>query len=72
MDDLAHGLTVVYGWNSDGGVTRDALTSAGGGVRLQLGDWAFASLEIAKPLNRDVLSKDSDEPRAFFSLSARF
>lgn len=60
-------------WNDvSGDVEGETLSSLGGGLRLQLGAWGLASLEVAKPINREVESTDSAAPRVFFSLSANF
>ncbi|MGF1609807.1 MAG: ShlB/FhaC/HecB family hemolysin secretion/activation protein [Kiloniellales bacterium] len=60
-------------WNEvNDGVSGEALSSFGGGLRLRLGDWGLASVEVAKPIDREVQSTGSDGPRVFFSLSASF
>ena len=57
-------------WDDDGESTP--LTSAGGGVRLNPIDGLIGSLEIAKPLNRNVAEEGNQDPRVFFSLTAQF
>lgn len=60
-------------WNEgSGGADGEMLHSIGGGLRLRLGAWGLATLEVAKPLNREVASTESAGPRVFFSLSASF
>ena len=55
-------------WNNGG--ASASLTSAGGGVRVGVAPGISATLEMAKPLSRDVLSQGDREPRVFVSLSA--
>ena len=61
-------------WNRNAGdkVSRDTLASVGGGLRLGFLQGVGASLELAKPLNREVDSTNDNDLRAFFSLMARF
>ncbi|HUA56099.1 MAG TPA: ShlB/FhaC/HecB family hemolysin secretion/activation protein [Candidatus Sulfotelmatobacter sp.] len=47
-------------------------TAAGAGVRVVVNDQIAGSLEIAKPLTRDVMTEGNKDPRFFFSLVARF
>jgi len=51
---------------------RDNLASAGVGVRVAFNPNVTASLEYAKPLERDVASRADRDGRVFFSLSASF
>ena len=51
---------------------RATLTSAGGGVRLNPIDGLIGSLEVAKPLNRNVAEEGNQDARVFFSLTAQF
>lgn len=71
----------VYGFYDEGHLWNDAspagsghelLRSLGGGVRLNLIESVQASLEAAKPLNRDVETTGEREVRVFFSVSASF
>ena len=57
-------------WRNSGG--RDSLASAGGGIRAFPLDSLRMSLEIAKPLTYLVFEEQSNSPRVFFSISARF
>ena len=57
-------------WDDDGESTP--LTSAGGGVRLNPIDGLIGSLEVAKPLNRNVAEEGNQDARVFFSLTAQF
>jgi hemolysin activation/secretion protein len=61
-------------WAAPGGAVpaRPSLTSAGAGIRLNLPRGMLATLEVAKPLNTDVRTQASKDPRAFISLSAPF
>lgn len=61
-------------WATEGGAipARTSLTSAGVGVRLSLPRGVLATLEVAKPLNTEVRTQASKNPRTFFSLSAPF
>lgn len=53
-------------------VSRDNLASAGLGVRVAVNSAVTASVEYAKPLERDVASRGDRDGRVFFSLSATF
>lgn len=55
-------------WNDDS--PSESLTSAGGGVRIGVSPGLTATVEVAKPLSRDVLSQGDREPRVFVSLAA--
>ncbi|NOT42054.1 MAG: ShlB/FhaC/HecB family hemolysin secretion/activation protein [Alphaproteobacteria bacterium] len=55
-------------WNED--ASSEALTSAGGGLRVGLLPGLSASVEVAKPLSRDVVSQGDRAPRVFVSLAA--
>ena len=55
-------------WNNGG--ASASLISAGSGIRVGVVPGISATLEIAKPLSRDVLSQGDREPRVFVSLSA--
>ena len=61
-------------WAAEGGneVTPTKLTSFGGGVRAKLSDRFFGTVEIAKPMNTEVRTQGSKNPRAFVSLTALF
>jgi hemolysin activation/secretion protein len=64
-------------WNTDvegGGVKKDSLASAGGGVRFGWGGKYLAEVEVAKPLTRGVASEgnSNDLVRVFFRLTASF
>lgn len=62
-------------WNRQalpGEFTAASLTAAGVGARVVATDWLSGSLEIGKPLTRDVATEGDREPRVFFSLLARF
>jgi hemolysin activation/secretion protein len=64
-------------WTEDfvaGGVQKDSLASAGGGVRFGWGGKYLAEIEVAKPLTRGVLSEGNtnDLVRVFFRLTAAF
>jgi hemolysin activation/secretion protein len=64
-------------WTGDaigGGVQKDSLASAGGGVRLGWGGKYLAEVEVAKPLTRGVASEgnSNDLVRVFFRLTASF
>ena len=50
------------------GTQRFSLASAGAGVRFTLFDRLAATLEVAKPLTRDVFEEGDKDWRAFFSL----
>jgi hemolysin activation/secretion protein len=55
-------------WNN--GVASDSLTSAGGGIRVGVVPGISATVEVAKPLSRDVLSQGDRDARVFVSVSA--
>jgi hemolysin activation/secretion protein len=55
-------------WNN--GTPSDSLSSAGGGVRVGVAPGLSATVELAKPLSRDVLSQGDRDARVFVSLSA--
>jgi hemolysin activation/secretion protein len=60
-------------WNDTGhGLARDAISSAGIGLRLRLAETLSVGIEAAKPLFRDVLAEGNRDVRVFFSLSAGF
>ncbi len=71
----------VYGF-VDGGALRNrntasgsrsqTLASAGGGLRLGITRGTLASLEIAKPLDRQVDTTGDRDLRIFFAISAQF
>lgn len=50
----------------------ESLESAGFGVRLGIGDRYAATLEYARPLNRDVAAEGDRDARLFLTLSAAF
>jgi hemolysin activation/secretion protein len=63
--------------NARSGFPAQSLASAGVGVRLWLGDAFAATLELAKPLTRDVATEvlaggPGNDPRLFFSTVLRF
>ena len=71
----------VYGFYDEGHLWNDSspagsghefLRSAGAGLRLNLNPSVQASLEAAKPLNRNVETTGDRAVRFFFTLSARF
>lgn len=57
-------------WN-DGG-SRQSLTSMGGGLRATLTNQAYADLQVAKPLNRDVATEGDGDVRLLFAVGAGF
>ena len=61
-------------WNDveRGAATRDSLSSAGGGLRLSILPELSASLEVGVPLTREVFTRENNDPRIFFSVSASF
>lgn len=62
-------------WNHQalaGEVSTASATAAGVGARFTITDQVSGSLEIAKPLTRDVGTEHNRDPRVFFSLVARF
>ncbi len=65
-------LGAVWNENASDDLGRQSLASAGGGLRLGLPGGVEASLELAKPLTRDVDTRDDRSLRVFFSIAARF
>lgn len=59
-------------WNRGISSNNASLASAGGGIRFGLGDHLTGSLEVAKPLTRDVAAEDNRDPRVFFRLTGSF
>lgn len=61
-------------WNRNAarGERRQSLTSAGGGVRLDLTSNIQSSVEVAKPLTRPVESTGDNDLRFFFAIGAQF
>lgn len=62
-------------WQKDppvGVVHQKSMASAGIGVRGNFSEHLSGSLEVAKPLTRDVAANDDRDPRLFFSLIGRF
>jgi hemolysin activation/secretion protein len=57
---------------SAGTPSEQSLTSAGGGIRLNLVRNLYGYTEVAVPLTRTVASENNKDPRIFFSLSAQF
>jgi hemolysin activation/secretion protein len=55
-------------WDNDD--FSESLASAGGGLRVGVAPGLSATVEVAKPLTRDVLSQGDRSPRVFVSLSA--
>lgn len=49
-----------------------SLSSAGMGLRLQLGARVFANFELAKPLTRDIASRGNRAVRPLFSIATTF
>lgn len=67
----------LYGYYDIGKVWdpgMQSLSSAGGGVRVQLPYGVFAYVEVAKPLTRSVLAEGTDgkDPRFFFTVRTDF
>ena len=59
----------------EGSAANDSLASTGVGLRFNATDWMSGYVELAYPLTRPVASRapgKRDDPRLFFSLSARF
>jgi hemolysin activation/secretion protein len=48
----------------------ESLSSVGGGLRVSLAPGLNATLEVAKPLSRDVASQNDRSPRMFVSIAA--
>ena len=62
-------------WNHDiavGEKKDDGLTSAGAGVRMNMIYEIFTSLEINKPISREVNSQGNSDPRFFFNVVKKF
>jgi hemolysin activation/secretion protein len=62
-------------WNHDiavGEKKDDGLTSAGAGVRMNMIYEIFTSLEINKPISREVNSQGNSDPRFFFNVIKKF
>jgi hemolysin activation/secretion protein len=62
-------------WDRDNAILRDrerSLASAGGGLRAALNGSLDGSLELAKPLTRDVSTQGDRELRLFGALSLRY
>ena len=60
-------------WNDVGSSRRrDSLASAGGGVRLTFARSVFGTVEVSKPLNRNVGTTGDRDVRVFFTLTAGF
>jgi hemolysin activation/secretion protein len=59
-------------WNegAPSGSADESLTSAGGGVRVGIAPGVNATVEVAKPLSRDVASQGDRTPRVFVSVAA--
>ncbi len=62
-------------WNEDlvvGELAHEAIASTGIGVRFNHSKTVSSSVELAKPLTRDVNAEGDNDVRAFFSLTKRF
>jgi hemolysin activation/secretion protein len=61
-------------WSESGTplLNGSTLASLGGGVRINPLDPLFASLEVDKPLDHEVLTQRSKATRVFFSVTARY
>ena len=61
-------------WAAEGGnpVDRPKLASFGFGARANLSEAVFATVEIAKPINTEVKTRESKSARAFVSVTAQF
>jgi hemolysin activation/secretion protein len=61
-------------WAAEGGnpVDRPRLASFGAGTRASLSERVFATVELAKPLNTEVKTRESKSARAFVSVTAQF
>lgn len=62
-------------WNQDATTSsgkKDSLTSAGGGVRLNLPMDVDAEFVMAVPLNRDIQTRNEQNPQFFFSVNKKF
>ena len=62
-------------WAAEGGNPtgdRSRLTSFGIGARASLSEAVFATVELAKPMNSEVQTRESKSPRAFVTVSAQF
>jgi hemolysin activation/secretion protein len=59
---------------SAGQPSQQSLASAGIGLRIALTQWLYGTAEIAKPLTRPIATRgeSGNDPRFFFSLTARF
>jgi hemolysin activation/secretion protein len=58
-------------WNlGSTGVDEASLSSAGGGMRVSIAPGLLATVEVARPLTRDVASQGDRSPRVFVSLAA--
>jgi hemolysin activation/secretion protein len=63
---------IVYLRSPDGGKDSESAASAGLGLRMNLGPYVSCFAEIAKPLTRDVSSKQSLDARGYGGISIRF
>lgn len=73
----AHVYTFVDGghiWSrsESAPLTRAKLSSYGAGMRANLTQNLYATIEVAKPMSSDVLTQGNKDPRVFFSLSAQY
>ena len=62
-------------WNQDptnAGDKRNSITSTGGGVRFELPLDVDAEFVVAKPLHRDIQTKNDRDVQYFFSLNKQF
>lgn len=66
-------IGAVWNRNASGPFRRHSVSSAGGGIRINLPRDIRTSFEVAQPLTRQVDTSGNDtSPRYFFSLSAEF
>ncbi len=59
-------------WNRGEAEARESLTSLGGGIKVQVLDSINGSIEVAKPLGRNVDAEGNENPRVFASLGYTF
>ena len=51
---------------------NESAASAGAGLRLNVGPYVYAYVEVAKPLTRDVAAEGDRDPRLYGAVSIRF
>jgi len=79
-NDIAQGLQFfgfvdggrVWSRSSADAVPKSTVLSVGGGVRGRLLERVFATLEVDKPLNRRVATRDDKDMRVFFSVTIQY